>query len=149
MDKHIYRQKRITINRSIKVGTKNKKIFGFFLYLILVNSSSSSGLQPWEQPEKANISISYLRCRTRKGPFSLRILTTRLPNSSIWGVNLSPLKFTRHLSFWTSTGSPLLASRVSVLFRCKTLCFFTSGRICVQIYFLVWRINKRRYKKQS
>lgn len=98
-------------------------------HLILVNSSTSSLLQPWVQPENANMSISYLRWSTRKGPFCLKRLITLLPNSSIWEVNLRALKFTLQRSFWSSKGWPLLASRASVLFRCTTLCFHIRGRI--------------------
>lgn len=100
--------------------------------LIWVNSSTSSMLQPWVQPEKASMSISYLRWRTRKGPFSLKIFTTLLPNSSIWEVNFNALKFTRQRNFWISRGSPLLASLASVLFKCTTLCFCSRGSICQQ-----------------
>lgn len=99
-------------------------------YLILVSSSTSSLVQPRVQPEKASISISYLRWRTKNGPLFLSIWTTFLPSSSIWEVNFRALKFTRHRNFWTSIGSPLLESRASVLFKCRTLYFWTNGRIC-------------------
>lgn len=100
-------------------------------YLILVSSSSSLLSQSWSQPEKANMSISYLRWSARKGRFSLKTLTIILPSSSIWVVNLRALKFTRHRSFWISAGSPLFASLASVLFRCMTLCFSNRGRTCL------------------
>lgn len=111
---------------------KMMKIKEGVIYLIVLSSSTSSLLQPWLQPEKANMSISYLRWSTRKGPFSLKILTSFRPVSSIWEVNLRAWKLTRHLNFWISIGSPLLATRASVLFKCTTLYFRTSGRICWQ-----------------
>lgn len=101
------------------------------IYLILVNSPASSSVQPWVQPENANISISYRRWRTRNGPFCRRILITLFPSSSIWEVKRRALKFTRQRSFWISGCRPLLASRESVLFKCNTLCFRIRGRIYI------------------
>lgn len=100
------------------------------IYLILVSSSASSLLQPCVQPENASMSISYRKWRTRKGPLRRRIRTTRLPSSSISGVNLNAAKLTRHLNFWISIGRPLFARRASVLFRWTILYFLISGRIC-------------------
>ena len=48
-------------------------------HLILVNSSTSSLLQPCVQPENASMSISYLRWSTKNGPFCLRSLITLFP----------------------------------------------------------------------
>jgi hypothetical protein len=103
-------------------------------HLILVNSSTSSLLQPWVQPENANMSISYLRWRTRNGPFFLSSRITFLPNSSIWEVNLRALKLTLQRSFWISGGRPLLASRASVLFKWTTLYFRIKGKTCKNKY---------------
>lgn len=100
-------------------------------YLMLVSSSTSSELHPWVQPEKASMSISYLRWSTKKGPFCLSILMTFLPSSSIWGVNLKALKFTRQRSLWISKGWPLFARRASVLFKWTTLYFWIRGRTCM------------------
>lgn len=112
-----------------KMKLQNSWIMQVNNHLILVNSSTSSLLQPWVQPENANMSISYLRWRTRNGPFFLRSLITFLPNSSIWEVNLRALKLTRQRSFWISRGWPLFASRASVLFKWTTLYFCIKGRI--------------------
>lgn len=98
--------------------------------LICLSTSASSLVQPWVQPEKANMSISYLRCRATKGPFSRSMRTNLYPKVSIWGVNFSAWKLTRHLSFWRSNGIPLFAKRASVLLKCNTLCLPKSGRIC-------------------
>jgi len=98
-------------------------------HLILVNSSTSSLLQPCVQPENASMSISYLRWSTRNGPFCLRSLITLLPKSSIWEVNLRALKLTLHRSLWISKGCSLLASRASVRFKWTTLYFCIKGRI--------------------
>ena len=98
--------------------------------LIRLSSSTSSLVQPWVQPEKANMSISYLRCNATKGPFSRSIRINFCPKFSISGVNLSAWKLTRHLSFCRSSGRPLFARRASVLLKCTTLCLPNSGRIC-------------------
>lgn len=75
---------------------RNKR--GFY-YLILVSCFTSSSLQPCAQPEKANMSISYLRWSARKRPFCLRMRTIFPLNSSILGVNLREIKFTLQRSF--------------------------------------------------
>lgn len=97
--------------------------------LIFFSSSASSSLQPCVQPEKANMSISYLRCKATNGPLCCRMLTSLDPKASSCGVNLSPWKFTRHLSHWSASGRPLFARRVSVLLKCTTLCLLKRGNI--------------------
>jgi len=99
-------------------------------YLIRLSSSASSLEQPSVQPEKASMSISYLRCNATKGPFLLSIRINFWPKFSSSGVNLSAWKFTRHRSFCRSSGRPLFARRASVLLKCTTLCLPKSGRIC-------------------
>lgn len=99
-------------------------------HLNRLSSSASSSVQPWVQPENANISISYLRCNATNGPLSWSNRTNFSPKASISGVNFNAWKFTRHLSFWSSRGIPLFASLVSVLLKCITWCFLKRGRIC-------------------
>lgn len=100
-------------------------------YLSRLSSSASSSVHPWVQPEKANMSISYLRCNAKNVPFCWRMRTNFCPKASIAGVNLSAWKFTRHLSLCRSREIPLFASRVSVLFKCITLYLEYRGRICM------------------
>ena len=114
-------------------------------YLILVSSSASSLLQPCVHPEKASMSISYRKWRTTKGPFWRRIWTTRLPSSSISGVNLNASKLTRHLSFWISMGRPLFARPASVLFRWRTLYFFMWFSQNLLLTIFIWVCIWSRY----
>lgn len=129
--------------RYISFQTPGLKVMEQITHLILVNSSTSSLLQPWVQPENANMSISYLRWSTRNGPFCFRRLITFLPNSSIWGVNLRALKLTRQRSFWISKDCPLFANRASVRFKWTTLYFCINGRIWENNHTICLWISKK------
>lgn len=129
----IYQKNLITCILAVR-GRKRVKWGDYFIdnHLNRFSLSASSFVQPCVQPEKASISISYLRCSTIKGPFPWRMWTNLCPKSSIWGVNLSAWKLAWHLIFWRSRGIILFANLASVFLKCISLCFSKSGKICIE-----------------